>query len=68
MKNNKIRLSKITIDISKIKSLNNKKRKLVDKYNKEIKPHYFIEFIDGTCLEITKQEYKLLRGVINNEY
>ncbi len=60
----KIKLSDITIDTSNIKELHNKNKKLHEGLNKTIRPHYSIEFINGTFLPINKQEYKLLKSKI----
>lgn len=63
----KVKLSQITLDISKIKQLHNKYKKLHSSLNKTIKPHYSVELNDGTFIEITKHEYKLLKGMLGNE-
>lgn len=63
----KVKLSQITLDISKIKQLHNKYKKLHSGLNKTTRPHYSVEFHDGTFTEITKQEYKLLKGILDNE-
>lgn len=62
----KVRLSQITIDSSKIKAIHNKYKKL-QAGTKTVRPHYCIEFIDGIFMEITKQEYKKLKGILKNE-
>lgn len=60
----KIKLSQITIDISRIKQLHNKPKKLYAGMGKDIRPNYCIEFKDGTFTEITKQEYKMLDNIL----
>ena len=59
----KVRLSQITIDIINIKTIHNKYKKL-QAGTKTIRPHYCIEFIDGNFMEITKQEYKKLKQLL----
>jgi len=64
----KVKLSNNNIiDTAFIKQLRNKKVKLQAGLNKIIRPKYSIEFIDGTFIEISKQEYKLLKRMRNNE-
>lgn len=63
----KIKLSDITINTSNIKQLHNKDKKLHSGLNKTIKPHYSIEFINGTFLQINKQEYKIIKNKIEKE-
>ncbi len=63
----KVRLSQITIDTSKIKAIYNKYKKL-QAGTKTIRPHYCIEFIDGNFMEINKQEFKMLEGILKNEF
>lgn len=62
----KIRLSKITIDTSKIKTIHNKYKKLMAG-TKTIRPHYCIEFDNGNFMEINKSEYKTLKGILESE-
>lgn len=62
----KVRLSKITIDTSKIKAIHNKYKRL-QAGTKTIRSHYCIEFNDGNFMEINKQEYKMLEGILKND-
>lgn len=64
----KVKLTQITIDISKIKRLHNNRKRL-QAGTKTIKSHYCIEFIDGNYMVINKQEYKMLSKILgeNNE-
>lgn len=62
----KIKLSQITIDTTTIKSIYNKYKKL-QAGTKTVRPHYCIEFNNGNFMEITKQEYKTLKGILKNE-
>lgn len=62
----KVKLSQITIDVSKIKQLHNNQKRL-QAGTKTIRPHYCIEFIDDTFITIDKREYKLLKGILENE-
>ena len=62
----KVRLSQITIDTTTIKTIYNKYKKL-QAGTKIVRPHYCIEFIDNNFMEITKQEYKILKGILKNE-
>lgn len=64
MTTGKIKLTQSTINISKIKAIYNKPKKLLSGFNKTIRPHYCIEFIDGTFMTINKQEYKLLDSIL----
>lgn len=63
----KVRLSQITIDTSKIKTIHNKYKRL-QAGTKTIRPHYCIEFINGKFLEINKKEYKMLKGILKDEF
>ena len=63
----KIKLSRANpIDISTIKALHSTPKKMLSGLNTTIKPHYYIEFNSGTYMVISKQEYKMLRRVMNN--
>lgn len=57
----KIKLFDGIIDTSKIKRIRKKPIKLQEGLKGEIKPHYSIEFNNGNFMEITKQEYKLIK-------
>ena len=61
----KVKLSNITINTSIIKELHNKKQRLHSGLNKTIKPKYSIEFVNGTFLPINKQEYKIVKKVLD---
>ena len=62
----RIRLSQVTVETSQIKQLHNKWKKL-RAGNKDIKLHYSIEFTDESFMEITKQEYKMLKNILDKE-
>ena len=63
----KIRLYDKVIDTNKIKKLHKKKKRLYCDYGLDTIAHYCIEMIDDTYQVINKQEYKLLKKVMNNE-
>ena len=63
----KVKLSQLTIETDNIKQLHNRPKKLYRGMGKDIRTNYCIEFIDDTFTEITKQEYKTLKGILKNE-
>ena len=54
----------VIINISNIKQLHKKPKKLYCGFGKTIKTHYCIEFNDGNFIEIDKKEYKMLKGIL----
>ena len=62
----RIYLEKTTVETDKIKKLHNKRKKL-RAGNKDIILYYTIEFADDSFMEITKQEYKMLKKYLEKE-
>lgn len=62
----KVKLALITIDSKNVKQIYNNYKKL-QAGTKTIRPHYCLEYNDGRFIVINKKEYKLLKGMINND-
>ena len=63
-----IKLYDQTIDTRQIKKLHNDIKRLYDmKLKKNIKVKYCVEMTNDNFVIIDKQEYKMLRKILNNE-
>ena len=57
----------IKIKTSEIKQLRDKPIKLYVEFGKEIKADYCLEFYDGTFIELTKQQYKMIKKILKGK-
>ena len=57
----------IKIKSTEIKKIRNKPKKLYAGFGKEIRADYCLEFYNGTFMELTKQQYKMIKKILRGE-